>query len=486
MELLKGLNKQQKQAVLNAEGPVLVVAGAGTGKTRVVAHRIANLISRGINPGQILAVTFTNKAAQEMVERIGRLAMPDLKKGLPTIGTFHAITAEILRKHGNKIVISPRFSISDEKESFDIIKSIIEELGLNLRQFKPNIIQNIISQKKSRLDFTEKIHKNRDTEAKEELFPQNFNLILKRYNRHLKEKNALDFDDLIQKTALLFEENPAILKIYQEKWPYIHIDEYQDTDDIQHYLVRLLAEKTNNLCAVGDEDQSIYGFRGADFRNILNFEKTWPSAKIICLERNYRSTKKIIDAANAIIAENKLRRQKNLFSRRKAGKKLTAFEAEDEHEEADFVAKNIKKILQKETLPRRQAGLTSPIAVLCRANYQFPVFEKAFHRYSLPYQAGLSQDSFLNGKGVIRLMTVHAAKGLEFKHVFIAGLEKGLFPHFGGEKEEERRLFYVALTRSQEKIFLSFCRYRHSFGSKQINQPSQFLSDIPKNLIKWI
>ncbi len=478
MELLKGLNKNQKEAVCHAKGPLLVVAGAGTGKTKVATHRIANFINCGVNPGQILAVTFTNKAAQEMTERIARLAGSDLKNNFPTVGTFHAIAADILRKHGKHIGTSPRFSISDEREGLDIIKSSLEKIGLNLRQFKPSVIQNLISQKKSRFNFRENDCQTDETKADKEFFPENLNLILEKYNKELETKGALDFDDLIQKTVLLFEKHPKILKIYQEKWPYIHIDEYQDTDNSQHQLVHLLGGVKNNIFAVGDEDQSIYGFRGADFTNILNFEKTWPRAKIICLERNYRSTRKILDAANAIIAENKIRRQKNLFTRGKIGAQLTAFEARDEYEEADFVAKNIGRILQKETL-------ASPIAVLCRANFQFSVFEEAFRRYSLPYQAAIDQDSLLNGGQIIRLMTVHAAKGLEFKHVFIPGLEKGLFPHSAGDKEEERRLFYVALTRAQEKIFLSFCRYRNSFGSKQINQPSQFLSDIPKNLIKW-
>ncbi|MFH0803505.1 MAG: UvrD-helicase domain-containing protein [Candidatus Tagabacteria bacterium] len=488
MVLLKGLNKNQKEAVCHAKGPLLVVAGAGTGKTKVVTHRIAKLINRGVNPGQILAVTFTNKAAQEMTERIADLnptpgfgdsLKPGVANLMPTVGTFHAIAADIIRKHGNHVGISPRFSISDERESLEIIKSSIEEIGLNSRQFKPSAIQNVISQKKSRFNSRENDCLVGKTEADEEFFPKNINLILEKYNKELETRGALDFDDLIQKTVLLFENYPKILKIYQEKWPYIHIDEYQDTDNSQHQLIHLLGGALNNIFAVGDEDQSIYGFRGADFTNILNFEKTWPRAKIICLERNYRSTQKILDAANAIIAENKIRRQKNLFTREKTGTQLTAFEARDEYEEADFVAKNIKRILQKETL-------ASPIAVLCRANFQFSVFEEAFRRYSLPYQAATDQDSFLNGKQVIRLMTVHAAKGLEFKYVFIPGLEKGLFPHSNGDKEEERRLFYVALTRAQERIFISFCRYRNAFGSKQINQPSQFLSDIPKNLIKWL
>jgi DNA helicase-2/ATP-dependent DNA helicase PcrA len=475
MNLFKGLNKQQKQAVLHKKGPILVVAGAGTGKTKVITHRIAHLINDGIKPCQILAVTFTNKAAQEMIERINRLAISKSNpENAPTVGTFHAIAANILRKYGNHINISPNFSILNEKGSLDIIKSVIEELKFDLRQFKPVSIQNLISQKKSRLGLDKN---NGQANETGEFFPKNLNLILEKYNKRLEENKALDFDDLIQKTVFLFEKYPEILKNYQEKWRHIHIDEYQDTDNAQYRLIRLLSAAENNICAVGDEDQSIYGFRGADFTNILNFEKSWPDAEIITLERNYRSTRKILDAANAVISKNAFRRRKNLFTRGKAGAKIEAFEAKDEKEEADFVAKTIKKLLQKE-------ASASQIAVLCRANFQFPAFEEVFERHSLAYQTAADQDSLLNGGWPIRLMTVHAAKGLEFKYVFVPGLEKGLFPY--SSNEEERRLFYVALTRAQEKIFLSFSRYRTAFGAKQINQPSQFLSDIPQELIHWI
>lgn len=467
MELLNGLNRQQKEAVCHIEGPSLVVAGAGTGKTKVIIHRIANLLKRNINPRCILAVTFTNKAAQEMKERLAILAGNIPVLGI-TVGTFHAISADILRKYGNRIGISPHFSILDEKQSFEIIKSSIEELNLDLRQFQPSTIQNFISRKKSHIN----------EKADEDFFPDTLKAIQEKYDECLKKQNALDFDDLIQKTVFLFEKKPEILKIYREKWPYIHIDEYQDTNDIQYRLIYLLAQSQNNICAVGDDDQSIYGFRGADFRNILNFEKTWPDAKIVTLERNYRSSQKILDAANAVIEKNTMRRKKNLFTKENAGRKLTAFESKDEKEEANFAAQKIKQLLQK--------GLSS-IAVLCRTNFQFRPFEEAFINHSIPYQAAATQDSLSTGDPCpVRLMTVHAAKGLEFENVFIPGLEKGLFPHFGGEKEEERRLFYVALTRAQKKVFLSFCRYRTALGAKQINQPSQFLSDIPKSLLKWL
>jgi DNA helicase-2/ATP-dependent DNA helicase PcrA len=476
MNLLKGLNENQKKAVLHSRGPLLIIAGAGTGKTKVITHRISNLIKQGVNPKHILAVTFTNKAAQEMAERICNLMQIEATES-PTVGTFHAIAANILRKHGDCVDINPHFSILDEKESLEIIKSSIEELKLNLRQFRPQNIQNLISQKKSQFD---------GQPLSGDFFPTVLGEIKEKYDECLKKQNALDFDDLIQKTVFLFEQKPEILKIYQGKWPYIHIDEYQDTDNSQYRLIRLLSRPQGNICAVGDDDQSIYGFRGANFTNILNFEKTWPDAEIIILERNYRSSQKILYAANAIIAKNEMRRPKSLYTRRKKGVKITSFEAKNEKEEAEFIAKQIKNLLQK--------PLMSEIAVLCRLNSQFSAFEKVFQECGLPFQAASNQDSLLiEQKKPIRLMTIHAAKGLEFKNVFIPGLEKGLFPclaptrpYFNGEKEEERRLFYVALTRAQEKVFLSWCRFRTVFGTKQINQPSQFLEDIPKNLMKWL
>lgn len=465
MDLLRGLNNQQKQAVLHQDGPLLVVAGAGTGKTKVITRRISHLMEKGALPRNILAVTFTNKAAREMKERVGETG-----RGGPTIGTFHSIATDILRKHGNNINISPDFSIIDEKESSETIKSCIEKLRLDSRQFRPNYIYNLISQKKSRPVS--------DPDDSDNL-PKNLNDITEEYQKCLKEQNSLDFDDLIRKTVMLFEKFPEVLEVYQKKWPYIHVDEYQDTDPMQDRLVSLLGQKWKNICVVGDEDQSIYGFRGADFKNILNFETKWPEAKIITLERNYRSTKKILDAANAVISRNEIRRDKNLFTKEKAGPKISVREAENEKEEADFIAGKIKSLLEKEILD-------SPVAILCRANSQFPVFEEAFLKHSIPYQAASSQDTLVLGEQPVRLMTVHAAKGLEFRNVFVTGLEKGLFPHSLGEKEEERRLFYVGLTRAKENLFLSYSKYRSVFGGKQINQPSPFLADIPKNLLKWL
>lgn len=473
---LEGLNEQQKNAVQRTEGPLLVVAGAGTGKTKVITRRIVHLIEKGIQADKILAVTFTNKAADEMKSRVTDLVKIESKpspRPMPTIGTFHSIASDILRKNGKDIGVPPHFTIIDERHALEIIKSNIERLGLNLRQFRPNSIQNAISKKKSNSFQEAALSQKPDNSP----FLENLNLIMQEYRKRLEAKNSLDFDDLIQKTIFLLENNPKILQIYQEKWPYIHIDEYQDTDPGQARLIRILGQKYNNVCAVGDEDQSIYGFRGTDFSNILNFEKIWPQTQIVVLERNYRSTKRILEASNAVISKNILRREKKLYTKNKIGPYLTIRDLEDEKNEAEFITEEIKTLLKK--------PLTLPIAVLCRANFQIPVIEELFLKNKIPYRAALEQD-FLSEPVMppVRLMTVHAAKGLEFKYVFIPGLEKGLFPYINGQEtadsEEERRLFYVALTRSQEKIYLSYSKFRNSFGAKKINEPSPFLNDIPK------
>ncbi len=486
MEFIPNLNKRQKEAVFHSKGPLLVVAGAGTGKTKVITSRIAHLIKQGVSPDQILAITFTNKAAQEMKERVGQLAGLELSAGkTPTIGTFHFLAAHILRERGEEIGIPSNFSILNEKESLEIIKSGLEELGLDLRQFKPALIQNLISREKSRLNQDLDSIESRFS-GPEDYFTKTLGLIRSNYTARIRAQKALDFDDLILKTVSLFEQKPEILRFFQEKWPYIHIDEYQDTDLAQGRLINLFAEKSKNICAVGDEDQSIYGFRGADFTVILNFEKNWPNHRIISLERNYRSTGKILDAANAVISKNRLRRPKNLFTKGKTGTKLAAFAANNETEEAEFIAAEIKKLLQNDSS-------VAPIAILCRANFQFRPIENALLRHSLLYETASNQDSLLGAKQPVRLMTIHAAKGLEFQCVFMPGLEKGLLPyltaakpHTPEEAEEERRLFYVGLTRAKNKVFLSWARYRQTaFAAKKINQPSPFLSDIPQNLITW-
>ncbi|MFH1979091.1 MAG: UvrD-helicase domain-containing protein [Patescibacteria group bacterium] len=624
MDLTKGLNEPQKKAVLHTQGPLLVIAGAGAGKTTVITHRIANLIqSKTARPEQILAVTFTNKAANEMKERIFKLLKSNFDSkttevGFPCIGTFHAICTRILRENGQSTGLPRNFSILDKEDSLKILKKCFKTLEINPKQFQPTKILSVISKQKSNLvdlkKFTDK--------SGDDFFPNTVASIWREYEKHLSNQKSADFDDLIAKVVFLFQKKPDILEKYQNRWLYILIDEYQDTNHSQYVLSKLLAKKHKNICAVGDEDQSIYKFRGADFGNILNFEKDWPGTETIMLEQNYRSTQNILEAANAIISKNKLRKPKNLFSELKKGEGLTIFDAQSEKEESDFVAITSDELIRTGVNPDK-------IAVLYRANFQSRIIEEAFLNRDIPYhvigtkfferkevkdivgyiKAGLNpsdiisleriinepprglgkasllnhlanhpstplrarklkdffeflekinkrlqteklskiipfiikesgyakhlqkgteedmmradnlkelvllsvkydaleplagiekfledvslmsdQDTVEDRKKAVRLMTVHAAKGLEFSNVFIVGLEDGLFPYvrFGAvdDEEEERRLFYVAVTRAKQKLFLSFAHSRTVFGGRQMNSPSRFINEIPVELFE--
>lgn len=620
MDLLKGLNEPQKEAVLHTDGPLLVIAGAGAGKTKVITHRVANLIKNGVKSGQILAVTFTNKAANEMKGRIQKLVASNqqsVARQLPTVGTFHSVCARILRENSRAVGLPRNFSILDKEDSLKIIKKSLKNLSINPKQFQPTKIRAIISKQKSDLIKLS----NYAIDAGENFFPQTLARIWEEYEKKLKNQKSVDFDDLITKVVFLFQDRPDVLKKYQDKWHYFLVDEYQDTNRSQYILTKLLAQKNKNICVVGDEDQSIYGFRGADFGNILNFGKDWPGAKVIMMEQNYRSTQNILGAANSVIGRNKLRKPKNLFSKLDKGHNLTIFDALNERREAEFVVATSQKLLL-------DGFKTSDIAVLYRANFQSRALEEVFLAYDIPYQivgtkfferkevkdviaytkAALNPSdiisleriinepprgigkigltNYLSGKSMsalktkkvkeffkflgktkeilqkeklskslqlivkesgyqnylddgtdegvmrrdnlkelvslsskyddfrpsvgiekfledvalmseqdnlekkdkdgVRLMTVHAAKGLEFPNVFVVGLEEGLFPYGQfrehHEEEEERRLFYVALTRAKEKLFLSFAYSRNFFGSKQANKPSRFIEEIPQDL----
>lgn len=615
MDFLKNLNEAQKKAVLHSGGPLLVIAGAGAGKTRVIAHRLGYLVSQGIEPSRILAITFTNKAAEEIKERINSLL-----RVTPFVSTYHSLGVHILRKSGRSLEIPKNFSIFDKEDSLNIIKLAISDVGIDPRQFQPPKIQSIISRFKGDLITNEEF----ENTAGNEFFPKTLSLIWNKYEEHLKKQRALDFDDLVIKTVFLLRKDQKIKDYYQNFWQHILIDEYQDTNKSQYELTKILAEKHRNICAIGDLDQAIYGWRGADFRNILNFENDYPEHTIIVFEENYRSTQNILEAAAKVIEKNKMRKPKRLLATREKGAEISIFEARDEEEEAEFVAHKIKELLKQGVKP-------TEIAVLFRANFQSRILEESCLSHKIPYQmlglqfyerkeikdiiaylkASLNpddlisikriinvpsrgigkvgilnyfankklpdetqkkvsdflkilsaikkkietekvsnvirfviketdyqkflekwsdddkerlenlkelvtiahrydgfdsgegiekmltdialmteQDSFDKKKDNVRLMTVHSAKGLEFEYVFIVGLEEGLFPHSRtdngseDEKEEERRLFYVALTRAKEKVFLSFSVTRMIFGAKQINLPSQFLSDIPEELLK--
>ncbi|MEK7558443.1 MAG: UvrD-helicase domain-containing protein [Patescibacteria group bacterium] len=632
MENLKGLNEPQKRAVLHKDGPLLIVAGAGAGKTKTITHRIITLIKGGVDPKGILAITFTNKAAKEMRERVFEL-LGTHKTGVhagfpnyegPLIKTFHALGVQIIKEQAKHLGLSKYFTILDEGESVLLIKECLIDEGLDPKQFEPRRMKYLISRYKG--DFiTEKTFTN-DANG---YFPKILSKIWNRYEEKLRKEKALDFDDLILKTVFLLKENKNLRSEYQKRWLYIHVDEYQDTNTAQYLFTKILAEGHNNICVVGDSDQNIYGWRGANIQNILNFEHDYPNTTVILLEENYRSTKNILEAANYIIKKNTIRKDKTLFTNKKGGDKLGLFEAYDEVDEAQFVTSKIQSLAEK-GIPGEK------IAVLYRANFQSRVFEESLLSAKIPYQvlgvkfferkevkdilgylrlalnsesasdlkriinvpprgigkvgllkiisgremdlpqgakeklknlraflkkieeataheapsmvikkiikesgiekllregteedkerlenayelsalasrydalpqgegidklledAALFSDDDTSGKkgnGGVKLMTVHAAKGLEFSHVFITGLEQDLFPHIRlGEvdmskedSEEERRLFYVALTRAEEKLYLSYTMMRTKFGSRQINTPSEFIFDIPPELME--
>lgn len=624
MDYLSGLNERQREAVLCKNGPLLIVAGAGAGKTKTVTHRIVYLIHEGVLPENILAVTFTNKAAKEMVERVGH--MLDGQTGRPMIATFHSLAVKILRDNAEKIGLNRHFVILDDTDTNGIIREVLKDLNIDPKQSPIRMFKSIISTQKNNFISLEEFGKN----------AQSYNAqviarVWQKYEEKKVKEKGLDFDDLLLKTVILFQEHKDILDTYQERWRYIHVDEYQDTNTVQYLLTKLLAKKYGNICVVGDSDQNIYSWRGADITNILNFEEDYPGAKVILLEQNYRSTKNIIEVANHIIRKNKQRKDKNLFTENEEGELISLFEAYNDKYEAEFVADKVTEMLDKGVNP-------NDIAILYRANFQSRLFEEYMLKYSLPYQvlgirffdrkeikdvlsyirgslnpdslsdirriinepkrglgkttldkffigkepelplktrlkiksfyeslekiknfseshkpseavafvikeSGIENDLLKTGleddverlenvkelitfatkydelpnmegiellleeaalasdqdtlsetvkkkpKNGVKLMTVHASKGLEFDHVFIVGLEDDLFPH--GKRsmkrdyneEEERRLFYVAVTRSKKKLFLSYATIRMVFGNIEVRNPSEFLDDIPELLV---
>ncbi len=629
--LLEGLNPKQKEAVLATEGPVLILAGPGSGKTKTLTHRIAYLIKKGVAPEHILAVTFTNKATGEMKTRINSLVgaeTPWLASSL-FMGTFHSLGVRILRAHAGHIGYMPTFTIFDQDDSLSLIKEVMKEREINSKQFAPSMIANTISGLKSDLVNPQQYA---DTAGIQDLFPKTVYDIYVTYQKRLKESNAMDFDDLLMNTCHLFQQHPDILEAYQDRFRYIHVDEYQDTDRNQYTIVNLLAKKHGNIAVVGDDAQSIYSFRGADLQNILNFEKDWPNATIIVLDQNYRSTQIILDAAQGIISRNRVQKEKKLWTENKEGETIAVTALENERAESEFVVatmqnlarqgykpqdmvvlyrtnaqsrsieesllhhnfpykiiggtkfyqrKEIKDILayiriiinpfdslslkriinvpsrgigkktllmylisRNSTTPRLFNGTTKAdialadfdtmMAKITRLSNELapPLFlkhllttiryreylsdnsDKAEERWEnveelvslskryedLPLPQGLQklledvtlmteEENQEAPEDVISLMTMHAAKGLEFPIVFIIGLEEGVFPHSRSlfnphELEEERRLCYVGLTRAKEKVFLTFALSRTSFGMTQVNPPSRFLGEIPAHLLE--
>lgn len=629
MNYLNELNDKQREAAITTSGPVLVLAGAGSGKTKTVTHRIVHLIHQGTAPRNILAVTFTNKAAKEMRERalalIRRFPPSDraLLDSEPVVTTFHSFGVRVIREFHETLGLPRHFTIYDRADSMRAVKAALEEAGYNPKEFEPRKVLSMISKAKgdalSREDFLDSGNSYPERVAGE---------VWEKYEKKLREDKALDFDDLLLKTLRLIENYPEVKNKLQQRFLYIHVDEYQDTNRVQYEIVRLLSGEKQNVCVVGDIDQSIYSWRGANIKNVLQFEKHFLNAKTILLEENYRSTKTIIDASNTVIAKNKNRVPKTVFTNNETGEKIMVFAGFSGTHEAEYVVRQAKQLIDSGVAP-------SDIAVLFRTNFQSRALEEAFLNFAVPYQVlgvkfferkeikdvlsylrlALNRDSgadfarvvntpargigkvtvmkILEGKrdeikgatsakveafeqmmvdiadeartkklsetlkfiiartgiemdlkkggteedlerlenlrelvslairyddknpedsiealledaalqsdqdeikekeekDAVRLMTVHAAKGLEFPYVFITGLEEGLFPHErldqkGVDEEEERRLFYVALTRAGKKLWLTYAHSRMIFGSSRVNIPSSFLADIDSELLQ--
>lgn len=620
---LEGLNENQMKAVTTTEGPLLVMAGAGSGKTKVLTTRVAYLISElGVDPESILAITFTNKAAKEMKDRIINILGPIGYK--IQISTFHSFGLSIIKKHYDKLGYNRNFTIVDSDDVTTLIKKILKELNYDPKIYNPKGIKNQISGAKNELLNANEYEKYANSEYEQIVLK-----VYQRYENKLKNNNSLDFDDLLMQPIILFNKYPDILKEYQEQFKYILIDEYQDTNEAQYVLTKKISAKYQNICVVGDSDQSIYAFRGSNYKNILNFEHDYKNTKVILLEKNYRSTKNILNVANDIIKNNKLRKDKNLWTDNEEGVKVTYHRSENEKDEAFYVQNQINKLKYNESL--------SEIAVLYRTNAQSRNIEEVLLRENIPYKVvgsiyfykrkeikdliaylnvlyntnddinltriinvpkrgignktienliikadrehksiyevitggkelefkkiieeinmlrenlsltelvdlilnktGIKQEllnentieaevrlenleefksitrnfeekngiisleEFLmeislvsdieehkNNTDVVTLMTVHAAKGLEFNNVFIIGLEEGIFPHMNSlddhnQIEEERRLCYVAVTRARKRLWLVNAKRRTLFGMEGANPPSRFIKEISEKYL---
>lgn len=368
--LLNGMNERQAQAVRTTEGPLLIMAGAGSGKTRVLTHRIAYLIDeKMVNPWNILAITFTNKAAREMRER-AMLLNPATQDSL--IATFHSMCVRILRRDADHIGYNRNFTIVDPGEQRTLMKRILKNLNLDPKKWNERSILGTISNAKNDL-IDDVAYEMQARDLYTEIVAKCYKL----YQKELRQSEAMDFDDLIMMTLRLFDQNPDVLTYYQQRYQYIHVDEYQDTNHAQYQLVKLLASRFKNICVVGDADQSIYGWRGADMQNILDFEKDYPDAKVVLLEENYRSTKTILQAANDVIERNKNRRPKKLWTQNEDGANIIYYRANDEQDESVFVAGKIDELA-------REGRNYKDMAVLYRTNAQSRTIEEALLKSNIP------------------------------------------------------------------------------------------------------
>lgn len=625
MDFTSGLNDAQRKAVLTTDGPLLIVAGAGAGKTKTVVHRIGYLISKGVQPSSILAVTFTNKAAKEMRERVTHLieSIPYIERGrdVPFVSTFHSLGVFLLRKFGAFGGTAKRFTILDDSDTTSLIKEALSNQGLDPKHNDPRGIKSIISRAANAFNTPEDLAN--DMNPNNRLAGRTWRI----YIDLKRAQKALDFDDLLTQTVELLEKNKEARDWCHTTWTHIHIDEYQDTNEVQYRIAKALASVHKNLCVVGDSDQSIYSWRGANIKNILEFEKDYPEATVVVLEENYRSTKTVLSAANKIIGKNNYRTPKNLFTSNADGDSISVYTAYDETDEATFVVERCIEHMD-------QGVPASDIAVLFRTNAQSRALEEAFLSHNIPYQvlgvkfferkeikdvlcylrSALNPDSSLDIKRIInvpargigkvtvakvfakeklegraeisvnkffallerireyvethttsetikyviiesgmdtyykgepdgeerlenlgelvtlatrydhlsahegleklieeatlmsdqdnidgarpeqsrgvKLMTIHASKGLEFAVVFLVGLEQGMFPSdrdknaHGPDSEEERRLMYVAITRARHKLYMTYASIRTIYGMRDMRMPSEFLIDIPEELVQ--
>jgi DNA helicase-2/ATP-dependent DNA helicase PcrA len=373
-ELLRGMNPQQKEAVLTTEGPLLLMAGAGSGKTRVLTHRVAYLIEeKEVNPWNILAITFTNKAAREMRERIHALVGEESEA--IWISTFHSMCVRVLRREVEQIGYTRNFTILDSSDQLSLMKRILKELNIDPKKYDPKGILAGISNAKNNLQTPANFSKLASTFIELQVAK-----CYELYQKELVANQCMDFDDLIMNTIVIFKKYPEVLAYYQNKFHYIHVDEYQDTNHAQYTLVRMLADRFENLCVVGDADQSIYGWRGADMQNILAFEEDYPNTKVILLEQNYRSTKTILSAANQVILNNKQRKAKKLWTENESGEKIVYYRGNNEHDEGRFVVSEIMKRV------RTKEHVFGDFAVLYRTNAQSRVVEESFMKANIPYK----------------------------------------------------------------------------------------------------
>src|SRR5919198_4477602 len=373
--ILEGLSPQQREAVTHVDGPLLILAGPGSGKTRVIVHRVAYLLeARKVHPANILAVTFTNKAAREMRDRLDSLVGDRVARSL-AVGTFHAICARWLRIDVQHLGLDPRFAIYDDNDQIDLVKQVLRELEIDEKRTSPRAVLSAISHAKSELIAPDRYA--RDAQGR---WPETVARVYTRYVDLLQRNHALDFDDLLVVVVQLFREVSEVLERYQERYHYVLVDEFQDTNIAQYEIVKMLSHAHRNLCVVGDEDQGIYSWRSADIRNILNFELDYPDLKIVVLEQNYRSTSTILRVAQAVIAANRLRKEKKLWTENSAGIPVTIHEAYNEQDEALYVVREIERLKQT------QGVSLSEVAVMYRTNAQSRALEDAFVRYGVPYR----------------------------------------------------------------------------------------------------